>query len=108
MCKDGKRFTRSLETKDPATADRRAQQALEELERLATPAGQQRWRADEPMIIGEQQPDRSFVERATTWSETTEPEEIHKTAWRDLVNEAVAVRRRKKGENYSNATKRYQ
>ena len=33
--KDGKRFTCSLETKDPATAARRAQQALEELERLA-------------------------------------------------------------------------
>ena len=38
--KDGKRFTRSLETKDPATAARRAQQALEELERFSTPAGQ--------------------------------------------------------------------
>ena len=38
--KDGKRFIRSLETKDPATAARRAQQALEELERFATPAGQ--------------------------------------------------------------------
>ena len=55
------------------------------------------------MIIGEQQPDGSFVERATTWSEIAEPEEIHWSSWRDLVNEAVAVRRRKKGANYSNA-----
>ena len=101
--KDGRRYTRSLETKDPATADKRAQQALEELEHLATPTGQQKWRADEPAVIGEQQPDGSFVERQTTWAEIAEPQQIHVTSWRDLVNETVAVRKRKKGEDYSEA-----
>ena len=58
----GKRLTRSLETTDPIKATARASQALEELKAMATGEAPQRWRADEIAVIGEQQPDGTFIE----------------------------------------------
>ena len=64
----GKRLTKSLETKNAVVAAKRARQALEELQSIVDSQKQQCWRADEPGV-----------------------------EWRDLVNEAITIRKRKKG-----------
>ena len=112
---NGRRLTKSLETKDPQVAAKRASQALEELEREAAGPQQPRWKADLVGIEGDvpvqlldyvvgnppfkREPlDHSQVrERQVVASEIGEPGDLIGTTWRDLVNEAIAVRKRKKG-----------
>ena len=50
---NGRRLTKSLETKDPQVAAKRASQALEELEREAAGPQQPRWKADLVGIEGD-------------------------------------------------------
>ena len=102
---DGKRLTKSLETKNPVLAAKRAHQALEDLQSVADGPAQKRWRADQPGIEWTipSKPDgtNDYVNAAAkpiTASEVLEPQQLKGTEWRDLVNEAVAVRRRKKGD----------
>lgn len=102
---DGKRLTKSLETKNPVVAAKRAHQALEDLQSVADGPAQQRWRADEPGVEWTipSKPDGTndyvnAVAKPITASDVLEPQQLNGTEWRDLVNEAVAVRKRKKGD----------
>ena len=105
----GKRLTRSLETKNPTVAAKRAAQALEELEREAAGPQQPRWRADEvgiewdiPSNADGSNDFENARPRQIQASQIAEPEQLRGIRWRDLVNEAIAVRKRKKnGQDFS-------
>ena len=101
---DGKRLTKSLETRDAVVAAKRAHEALEVLQSLVDGPSQQRWRADEPGVMWDipSKPDgtndyANAVAIPITAAEVLEPHQLKGTEWRDLVNEAIAVRKRKKG-----------
>lgn len=105
---DGTRHAKSLETRDERTATKRAAQAVRELEAIALGAGITRWEADEPATEwdipykSDGSPDyENAKEIHTTWRTIAEPEDLKVLGWRDLVNEAVKLRKRKKGEDYS-------
>ena len=108
---DGKRLTRSLETKDPRVAAKRAAQALEELEMEAAGPQQPRWRGDEvgiewdiPSKADGSNDYENAKPREIQASQIANPEDLRGIRWRDLVAEAVAVRKRKKnGQDYSDA-----
>ena len=101
---DGKRLTKSLETRDAVVAAKRAHEALEELQSIIDGLSQQRWRADEPGVEWTipSNPDgtndyANAVAKPITAEDVLEPHQLKGTEWRDLVNEAIAVRKRKKG-----------
>ncbi len=105
---DGKRVTKSLETKDAVKATARASQAIRELQEAFEKRGQQRWEADTPTTAWDipSNPDGSnnysaAVEKVVAWSEIAEPEQIKLLNWNDLVREAVRVRKSKEGRDFS-------
>ena len=106
---DGRRVTRSLETKDQIKATSRANQAIRELQQEAERQGQSKWLADEPATVWDipTKADGSndysqAVERQLVWSQIAPDEEsIRSLTWSDLVKEAVRVRMQKVGEDYS-------
>ncbi len=107
---DGRRHYKSLETKDEMVATKRAAQAIRELQAEAQRASTQgsKWDADTPVTEWDipTLPDGSndyanAVEKKVVWSQVAEPEQIRGKEWRDLVNEAVSVRKRKTGKDYS-------
>lgn len=106
---EGKRHQRSLETRDPRVATKRAAQAIQEIQDAASTRVETRWAADEPATVWEipTKPDGSndfdnAVEVQTTWGDLATSEDQIKTIdWRDLVAEAVRVRKRKTGEDFS-------
>ena len=83
---DGKKYSKSLETKDELTATKRAAQAVRELHAKAAASEQSRWEADSPDQIGEiwdipSLPDGSndyanAKKREVMASEVVEPERI--------------------------------
>ena len=101
--KDGRRLTRSLGTKDPLVAASRASEAIRSLQEDERALEAERWPGDEPAVIGEMLADGTWVERETTWLEIAEPEELLRTDWKDLLREAVAVRKRSEGKDFSDS-----
>ena len=105
---NGRRVTRSLETRDTVKATARAAQAIRELQEEAERQGQSKWRADEPGIEWDipSKPDgtndyENAKPRAIVAAEVLEPEQLKQLDWRDLVKEAVRVRKQKEGKDYS-------
>ena len=108
---DGKKYSKSLETKDELTATKRAAQAVRELHAKAAASEQSRWEADSPDQIGAiwdipSLPDGSndyanAKKREVMASEVVEPERIRPLEWQALLKEAIRVRKAKKGEPYS-------
>ena len=105
---NGRRVTRSLETRDTVKATARAAQAIRELQEEAERQGQSKWAADTPGIEWDipTKPDGSndyenATSRAIVAADVLEPEQLKQLDWRDLVKEAVRVRQRKTGEDYS-------
>ena len=105
---DGKRTAKSLETRDQVQATKRAAQAIAELQQAATTGGQSRWAADtegtEWTIPTNPDGSNDFdnaTAKTITWGEIANDDQIKRLDWRDLVNEAVAVKKRKTGEDFS-------
>ena len=100
---NGTRHAKSLETRDERTATKRAAQAVRELEAIAQGPGIPRWEADEPAIEYALDSKGNVVDEPihTTWGKIAEPEDLKVLGWRDLITEAVKLRKRKKGEDYS-------
>lgn len=105
---NGKRYAKSLETRDQVQATKRAAQAIAELQEAASVSAETKWTADTEGIEWDipTNPDGSndfdnAVAHKITWGEIAEPEQIKTLGWRDLVNEAVAVRKRKTGTDFS-------
>ena len=105
---NGRRVTRSLETRDTVKATARAAQAIRELQEEADRQGQSKWAADTPGIEWDipTKPDGSndyenATSRAIVAADVLEPEQLKQLDWRDLVKEAARVRQRKTGEDYS-------
>lgn len=113
---DGKKYSKSLETKDELTATKRAAQAVRELQAQARAAQaplQSKWEADSPDQMGTvwdipSLPDRSHDyanarAREVRAADILEPEKIRPIRWQELLKEAVKVRRQKKGEDSQRA-----
>ena len=105
---NGKRTAKSLETRDQVQATKRAAQAIAELQQAATTGEQSRWAADEPVTEWDipTKPDGSLdyenaTAKAITWGEIANNDQIKRLDWQELVREAVAVKKRKTGEDFS-------
>lgn len=116
---NGRRVTRSLETRDTVKATARAAQAIRELQEEADRQGQSKWAADTPGIEWDvpvemldhtlpgprvktkRPPITKATQHEVVPSQILEPEHLKDLDWRDLVKEAVRVRQRKTGEDYS-------
>ena len=105
---DGKRYRKSLETRDELVATKRASQAVRELKEQAAASQQTRWEADAegiewdiPTAADGSNDYANAVARKVVASEIFEPEQLKGVEWRDLLLEAIRVRNRKKGEPYS-------
>ena len=106
---DGRRVTKSLETKDQLKATQRASQAIRELQAEAERQGQSKWLADEPVTVWDiptkadgSNDYENAVSKQLEWSEVaTNEDEIRSLTWNDLVKEAVRVRQQKEGKDYS-------
>ncbi len=110
---DGKRYDKSLETKDELTATKRAAQAVKELQAqakaIANSAVQSKCDADTEGIewIIPTLPDGSndyanATSKTVTWGEIAASDDlIKRTDWQDLLKEALRVRKQNKGETYS-------
>ncbi len=105
---DGKRMAKSLETRDQVQATKRAAQAVAELQQAATLGGQSRWAADTrgtewniPTKPDGSNDYENATAKAITWGEIANNDQIKRLDWRDLMREAVTVKKRKTGEDFS-------
>ena len=103
----GKRHSYSLRTDDLVTACKRYDQGMKNLlQRIRVTSGKQprepeRLPADAIGRSWELNSNGEWVEKAITWAEVAEPDEIKRTTWDDLKTNAEVVRRRKTGSDYA-------
>ena len=91
---DGKRVVKSLETRDPVQASKRAAQAIRELEE-ASQKRTDKWEADTPVMepAGVDQAGSPYGESFVTFADVAPVEEIKTLNWLDLILEAESVLR---------------